>query len=109
MLSSDQTILEKTERYINGQMTTEEQLSFEEKIKSDAIYSKVVNEYIEFFEALNHFAENNEVKSVLNEIHSEIQPAGKIIALNSNSTGGVLIRSITYRMIGRLEEHTSEL
>ena len=81
-------------------MTTEEQLSFEEKIKSDAIYSKVVNEYIEFFEALNHFAENNEVKSVLNEIHSEIQPAGKIIALNSNSTGGVLIRSITYRMIG---------
>lgn len=99
-MNLDETILENAERYINGTMSPEEQAKFEEKVKTDAAYARIVNEYIEFFEALNHYTERQNVKMVLDEIHSDIKTSAKVIEMKQQNTGYTLVRSITYRMIG---------
>lgn len=71
-MNLDETIVERAERYIKGEMTFDEQQQFESKIRNDAAYAKEINEFLEFFTSLNHFAKREQLKMELNAAHATL-------------------------------------
>jgi len=81
----DETIAARVEQYIKGEMLADEQKHFEHEINTNKAYAKLVNEYVAFYSALNHYNKRLKIKAALNEAHQQTtgsvqQPvSGKII------------------------------
>ena len=100
-MNLDESIVEKAERYIKGQMSGDEQLQFENKIKYDTAYAQAVNEYLEFYSSFDQFVSREKMKSELDAIHeSMIEQQHKEI--NAATETGKVIRLFrkNLRLIG---------
>ncbi len=69
---SDNELLEVIERYLNGEMSREEQKSFELQRKENAEMDKKVIEHKLFNNLLKQYGERVELENRLNAIHEEI-------------------------------------
>lgn len=70
--------LELVERYINGGMTPDERVSFEQLRKSDQEVDQLVVEHTYFLHQLSHFDEVRQFKNRLNDIHIDLAETGAI-------------------------------
>lgn len=71
-MNIDETIVERVERYIKGEMTAEELMQFEAQVKTDAAYAKAVNEYTSFYTSFNKFAQREKIKIKLDVAHEAL-------------------------------------
>jgi S1-C subfamily serine protease len=72
------TMLDAIERYIRGEMLSEERVYFEDLRKSNPGVDQMVVEHTIFLHQLSQYGEIKDFKSRLDEIHSELSTAGDI-------------------------------
>lgn len=71
-------MLDAVERYIRGEMTSQERVYFEQLRKTNPEVDQLVVEHTLFLNQLNKFGENKQFKASLNEIHNDLFEAGVI-------------------------------
>jgi serine protease Do len=69
---SDHKLLELVDRYMNGEMSSEERARFEQLRESNADVDSQVTEHKDFVALLKHYGERLELEQRLNAIHDEI-------------------------------------
>lgn len=74
----DSKLLEAVERYINGQMSPDERVHFEQLRKSNPEIDQMVVEHTWFIHQFTHFDEIRKFKSRLNTIHIDLAEQGQI-------------------------------
>lgn len=74
----DTKILEAVERYINGQMSPDERVYFEQLRKSNPEIDQAVVEHTFFLQQMNRFDETRKLKTLLNETHIHLAEKGEI-------------------------------
>lgn len=74
----DIKLLEAVERYINGQMSPDERVHFEQLRKKDPEIDQLVVEHTYFIHQLSHFDELKKFKAKLNDIHVDLGEKGLI-------------------------------
>jgi len=74
----DINILEAVERYINGQMSPDERVYFEQLRKSNPDIDLLVVEHTFFLHQMNRFDETRKLKHRLNDVHIELAEKGLI-------------------------------
>jgi serine protease Do len=68
----DEQLLEAIERYLNGEMPSDERRAFEQLRTDNAEVDQRVNEHQQFISLLKQYGERVELENRLNAIHSEI-------------------------------------
>jgi len=86
---NDIQLLDAVERYIRGEMRPDERLQFENLRKTNADLDQLVVEHTLFLQQLNHFGERKNLRSSLNDIHTNLTEQGKIDSMKLK--GGVKI------------------
>jgi serine protease Do len=71
-------MLDAVERYIRGEMTSQERVYFEQLRKTNPEVDQLVVEHTLFLNQLNKFGEHKQFKASLNEIHNNLHEAGVI-------------------------------
>jgi S1-C subfamily serine protease len=71
-------MLDAVERYIRGQMNSQEKEYFEQLRKSNPEVDQLVVAHTMFLNQLNTYGEQKNFKSVLNEVHNELVGSGEI-------------------------------
>lgn len=71
-------MLDAVERYIRGEMTSQERVYFEQLRKTNPEVDQLVVEHTLFLNQLNKFGEQKQFKASLNEIHNNLFEAGVI-------------------------------
>ena len=71
-------MLEQIERYINGQMSPDERVQFEQLRKTNPEIDQMVVEHTFFVHQFTHFDEIKKFKSKLNDIHIDLAEKGAI-------------------------------
>jgi serine protease Do len=71
-------MLDAVERYIRGEMTSQERVYFEQLRKTNPEVDQLVVEHTLFLNQLNKFGEHKQFKAGLNEIHNNLFEAGVI-------------------------------
>ena len=74
----DIKILEEVERYIGGQMSPDERVSFEALRKTNSEVDQMVVDHTYFLHQMNRFDETKKLKSVLNDVHIDLAEKGSI-------------------------------
>ena len=74
----DIKIIEAVERYINGEMNPDERVYFEQLRKSSPEIDQLVVEHTFFLQQMNRFDENRKLKSLMNEVHTDLAEKGTI-------------------------------
>jgi S1-C subfamily serine protease len=74
----DIKILEAVERYINGQMTPDERVYFEQLRKSNPEIDQLVVEHTFFLQQMNRFDSTRKFKTLLNNTHTNLAEKGAI-------------------------------
>lgn len=74
----DLKLLEAVERYINGQMTPDERVLFEQARKRDPEIDLLVVEHTYFIQQLTHHDELKKFRHKLNDIHTDLGEQGLI-------------------------------
>ena len=75
-------ILEAVERYIQGQMSPDERVYFEQLRKSNPEVDQLVVEHTFFIQQMNHFDAAKKLKGSLNDIHIDLAEKGLIKSPN---------------------------
>lgn len=71
-------LLDAIERYLRGDMSSEEKAAFEQLRKSDAEVDERVVEHTMFLQQINIFSEYKSVKSTLHDVHNQLLSNGDI-------------------------------
>ncbi|HVG42824.1 MAG TPA: trypsin-like peptidase domain-containing protein, partial [Chitinophagaceae bacterium] len=74
----DIKILEAVEQYINGQMSPDERVYFEQLRKSNPEIDQLVVEHTFFLHQINRFDEKRKLKHIMNDVHIELAEKGLI-------------------------------
>ena len=74
----DFKLIETVEKYLQGDMTPDEVLAFEQLRKSSAEVDQMVVEYSFFFNQMNTFSERKHFKTLLHDIHTGLSSSGEI-------------------------------
>lgn len=86
-MSTENSIIELAERYVNGQMLPDEQREFELKVQNNAYLAKIVNEFVLLHETMATYATRYSLKSVMNQWHNNIElPEAKLIETETVTT-----------------------
>ena len=99
---NDTQILDAVERYIRGEMKPDERLQFETLRKSNAEVDQLVVEHTLFLQQLNHFGERKELRSSLNEIHTDLTERGKIDSMKLKGAAKVVYLWKRYRRVAAI-------
>ncbi|WP_346237197.1 S1C family serine protease [Niabella insulamsoli] len=83
------TLIDAVERYIMGEMNSDERLQFENLRKADSNVDQMVVEHTLFVQKLDRFNQWEKFQTSLNEIHNHLSAQGKIDA--EKPKGGKLI------------------
>ena len=78
-------LIEAVERYIRGEMKTDERVYFEQLRKTNPEVDQLVVEHTLFIHQMNEVGELRKFKSTLNEVHTDLAEKGLI---NSDSLKG---------------------
>jgi serine protease Do len=71
-------ILEAIERYINGQMSADERLYFEQLRKTNPDIDQAVVEHTFFLQQIGRFDSRRKLKNILNDVHIDLAEKGAI-------------------------------
>lgn len=71
-MNTDNSIIDLTERYLNGSMSKEEVEAFELKIHQNTYLAKIVNEYILVHQSMLDYASREKTKMQMQQWHSEL-------------------------------------
>ena len=74
----DTTLLDAVERYLRGEMTTEEKALFEHVRNTNPEVDQMVVEHSLFLEHLNRYGEARRLKTQLHDIHHDLATTGQI-------------------------------
>ena len=74
----DIQLLEAVERYIRGEMKTDERVHFEQLRKTNPEVDQLVVEHTLFIHQMNEVGELRKFKSTLNEVHTDLAEKGLI-------------------------------
>jgi S1-C subfamily serine protease len=74
----DLKILEAIERYINGQMSADERMYFEQLRKTNPEIDQAVVEHTFFLQQINRFDSRRKFKGLLNDVHIDLAEKGAI-------------------------------
>lgn len=74
----DIQLLEAVERYIRGEMKTDERVYFEQLRKTNPDVDQLVVEHTLFIHQMNELGERHKFKSVLHEVHTDLAEKGTI-------------------------------
>ena len=74
----DIQLLEAVERYIRGEMKTDERVHFEQLRKTNPDVDQLVVEHTLFIHQMNEVGELRKFKSTLNEVHTDLAEKGLI-------------------------------
>lgn len=99
MVMSDTQLLDAIERYIRGEMRPDERLQFENLRKSNPEVDQLVVEHTLFLQQLNHFGERKELRSSLNDIHTDLTEKGKIDSMKLKGTAKVVYLWKRYKRV----------
>lgn len=72
-------LLDAVERYLNGEMTTQEKAYFEELRSKDPEIDQTVVEHHLFLDRLNRFADQKQFRGQLHDIHQQLLVKGEIV------------------------------
>lgn len=75
---NDLTLLNTVERYIQGEMTPDERLYFEQLRKTNPDVDQLVVEHTLFLQQMNRYGEWKKFKQTLNDVHTDLAEKGKI-------------------------------
>lgn len=75
-MTDDTNILETVERYINGQLSPDERLQFENLRKANAEVDQMVVEHTFFMQQLNRYGETKKLRSRLADVHTDLASKG---------------------------------
>ncbi|RYY61064.1 MAG: serine protease [Chitinophagaceae bacterium] len=78
--SNDLSMLEVVERYIRGEMGSEERVHFENLRKTNGEIDQLVVEHTLFLQQLGRFGDRQEFQASLSEVHAELSGNGAIHA-----------------------------
>jgi S1-C subfamily serine protease len=98
----DIKILDTIERYIRGQMRTDERLHFENLRKTNAEIDQLVLEHTLFLQQLNHFGERKDFKSTLNQLHTDLTEQGKIDSMKLRRKAKVVYLRKRYKRVAAI-------
>ena len=96
---SDTQLLDAIERYIRGKMRPDERLQFENLRKSNPEVDQLVVEHTLFLQQLNHFGERKNLRSSLNDIHTDLTEKGKIDSMKLRGKAKVVYLWKRYRRV----------
>src|ERR1700730_3636898 len=71
-------MIDSVERYIRGEMNTDERLYFEQLRKTSPEIDQMVVEHTLFLQQMNRFGELKKFKNFLNEVHTDLTEQGNI-------------------------------
>lgn len=71
-MNIDESIIERVERYVKGEMPVAELKEFENKLLTDTAYANAVNEYMAFYASFNQFTQRENFKSKLDIAHDAL-------------------------------------
>ena len=74
----DIQLLDAVERYIRGEMKTDERVQFEQLRKTNPEVDQLVVEHTLFIHQMNEVGEQRKFKSTLNEVHTDLAEKGLI-------------------------------
>ncbi|TDH29139.1 serine protease [Segetibacter sp. 3557_3] len=83
-------LIDAVERYLNGEMTKEERLFFEELRKNNQEVDQMVVEHMLFVRQMNAFGENRAMRSTLQTVHNNLSESGEIRNENVNTDNQVI-------------------
>lgn len=99
---NDIQILDAVERYIRGEMKPDERLQFENLRKSNPEVDQLVVEHTLFLQQLNHFGERRELRTALNEVHTDLTESGKIDSMKLKGKAKVVYLWKRYRRVAAI-------
>ena len=99
---NDIQILDAVERYIRGEMKPDERLQFENLRKSSPEVDQLVVEHTLFLQQLNHFGERRDLRSALNEIHTDLTESGRIDSMKLKGRAKVVYLWKRYRRVAAI-------
>lgn len=83
-------LIDATERYLNGEMNTEEKALFEQLRQTNAEVDQMVVEHSHFLQELKKYAAVREMKHTLHEVHNQLLQDGLIKEDELSSTAKVI-------------------
>ena len=83
----DLKLLEAVERYMSGDMTKDEQLSFEKMRLENMEIDQLIVEQSLFLKTVNGFEEKRQFKNMLKDIHLDLIQSGDIVATTTSGKG----------------------
>lgn len=99
---NDIQLLDAVERYIRGEMKPDERLQFETLRKSNTEVDQLVVEHTLFLQQLNHFGERRELRSALNDIHTDLTERGKIDSMKLKGSAKIVYLWKRYRRVAAI-------
>lgn len=76
-MNPEQIITELCDRYAKGQLSVDDRAAFEERMRSDSSFRQKAEEHAELIAALKHYGDRNQLRQLLDEIHSSIDSSEK--------------------------------
>lgn len=99
---NDIQLLDAVERYIRGEMKPDERLQFENLRKSNPEVDQLVVEHTLFLQQLNHFGERRELRSSLNDVHTDLTESGKIDSMKLKGGAKIMYLWKRYRRVAAI-------
>ncbi|MGQ0738397.1 MAG: S1C family serine protease [Bacteroidota bacterium] len=99
---NDIQLLDAVERYIRGEMRPDERLQFENLRKANSEVDQLVVGHTLFLQQLNHFGERKNLRSSLNDIHTDLTEQGKIDSMKLKGRGKIVYLWKRYRRVAAI-------
>lgn len=88
----DNLLLETIERYLNGNMLSEEKNYFEQLRKNTPEIDQMVVEHKLFLQQMEHFSEHKNLKAALHDAHNSLAEKGEIYEGDERNTKGRVVQ-----------------
>ncbi len=99
---SDTVLIEAVEKYIQGEMTPDDRLYFENLRKSNPEVDQMVVEHTLFLQQMNRFGEWKKYKSILQDTHTNLSQSGLIESAKLTGKAKVVFLFNKYKRVASI-------
>ena len=100
--NKDIALLDAVERYIRGEMDANERLQFENLRKTNGEVDQLVVEHTIFLQQMNQFAQRQQFKSEINNLHQQLAEEGAINAGKPSGKAKLIYLWTRYRRVAAI-------
>ena len=68
----DRDLNELMDKYVKGQLTSEEKIALEERVRQNEAFRQIVEDHVELVDAMIEYGRKNEVRKKLDDFHEEM-------------------------------------